>query len=371
MKRLLTLIVAAGAVCLAAGMGWGDTIYGINAHVPSTQALDLAAAAGIEWVRLDFNWFTLEPARGSYNWGYMDAVVNAARARGLQIFATLAYTPAWANGTGNIADPPTNPADWSDFVYATVRRYRGAIKHWGMWNEPNLDGFWTGEAWQYREWILKPGHDAATSADPSCLVLGPELASLSSGDYPGWLEEITKAGGGDYIDIVTHHVYKGDTGWDTFDYLDEGAFHWPWDDPPLQDALSDVGLDGKPVWLTETGWTTADGKDSVSEADQAEYYRQLLWGVTERASWLQKVFPYELIDDPTPGVPKWGIIRADYSPKPAYYAYQEFVDAPANPGGENGCGAANRPDAGLNFVLLLTAPLCAWIGRMRRRAKGG
>ena len=364
MKRCSILAIL--MILLAMGTAGADvnSPYGINAHVPDTTMLDLAANAGIGWIRIDMNWFSMEPARDQYNWGYMDNVINGAAARGLEIFATLAYTPGWASGTGNIADPPADPADWYDFVFDTVSRYRNSVKYWGMWNEPNLEGFFTGNGWQYREWILKPGAQAAKAADPSCFVLGPELAHLSSSDWPDWMAEAMTAGGADHIDIITHHCYKGDTGWDIFTYLDAGAFHWIWDPPPLMDVLADLGVDHKPVWLTEVGWYTAVSKDAVSEDLQAEYYHQLLWGVHER-DWLAKVFPYELRDDPSSGVPDWGIVRADSSTKPAYATYSQFIANPTDPGG-NGCGVAPGAGAGADLALLMLA-LGAGIVGMRRK----
>lgn len=361
MKRTLLLVVAALLLCAGAAQADVTSPYGINTHVPSNAVLDMTAAAGIAWIRIDMNWWTMEPNRDQYNWGYMDNVVNAARARGLEIFATLAYTPAWANGTGNIADPPTDPADWADFVYDTVRRYRGSIKYWGMWNEPNLEGFFTGNSWQYREWILKPGAQAAKAADPGCYVLAPELAHLNSGDWPEWFEDVFDAGGGDYIDIITHHCYKGDTGDDVFTYLDAGS-HWPWDDPPLMSVLEDLGIDDRPVWLTETGWHTSN-KDDVSESDQALYYHQLLWGMLER-DWLHKVFFYEMADDPNPDVPNWGIIRADLSAKEAYYRYADFIANPTEPE-HSGCGVAPGGNGGLVIVLLSLAGAVALLRRKR------
>ena len=249
----ICLLVVAG---ISGGLALADvnSPYGINSHVPDNTTLDLVAGAGIGWIRVDMNWFQMEPGRDSYNWGFMDSVVNNARARGLEIFATLAYSPAWANGTGNIADPPLDTADWYDFVYDTVNRYKNSVKYWGMWNEPNLEDFFTGNGWQYREWILKPGAQAAKAADPTCLVLGPELAHLTSSDWPDWMEEAMIAGGADHIDIVSHHCYKGDTGNDIFKYLDADAGYWPWDPPPLMKVLENLGVDGKPVWLTEVTW---------------------------------------------------------------------------------------------------------------------
>ena len=366
MKKLIVLAVS--LVLAGGGLALADVSspYGINSHVPDTSTLDMIAGAGLGWIRVDMNWFQLEPGRDSYNWGFMDSTVNNARARGLEIFATLAYTPGWASGTGDIADPPLDTADWFDFVYDTVNRYRGSVKYWGMWNEPNLEQFFTGNGWQYREWILKPGYQAAKAADPSCYVLGPELAHLSSTDWPHWMEEAIKAGGADHIDIITHHCYKGDSGDDIFHYLDGDAFYWGWDPPPLMKVLDDLGVGHKPVWLTEVGWHT----DEASEGDQALYYHQLLWGVLQRG-YIQKVFPYEIRDDPSAGVPPWGIIRPDYSPKQAYFTYRDFIAGPTEPDEHDpiwcGYGLASPAGGGANLIVFLLT--FAWIGWLSLRRK--
>jgi hypothetical protein len=93
------------AFCLLAHAAAGSALaadpalpYGINAHLPSSAQLDRVAAAGIAWIRVDFNWFMMEPARGVYDWTTADAVVSDARARGLNVYATLADAPAWATG---------------------------------------------------------------------------------------------------------------------------------------------------------------------------------------------------------------------------------------------------------------------------------
>ena len=360
MKRILIVVILLVILCPGAGLADVSSPYGINSHIPDSATLNMIQQAGIGWIRIDMNWFQMEPGQDQYNYGFMDNVVNGARARGLEIFATLAYSPAWANGTGNIADPPLDTNDWYDFVYDTVNRYKNSIKHWGMWNEPNLDGFFSGSAWQYREWILKPGADAVKAADPSGLVLGPELAHLSSSDWPDFLEDALDVGAADKIDIITHHCYKGDTGWDIFGYLDEGAFHWAWDPPPFMDVLVDLGYDDKPVWLTEVGWYTSEDKGAVSEADQAEYYHQLLWGVHDRG-YIEKVFPYEIKDDPTAGVPKWGILNSDNTPKQAYAQYQSFIVNPTDPGGEACSIAGSEGDP--TILLLLLIPLFVWGSR--------
>ena len=122
--------------------------YGINTHLPSSAQLDRVAAAGIAWIRVDFNWYMMQPARERYDWALTDAVVHDARARGLNVYATLAYTPGWANGGQGLNVPPLNADDWYNFVYETVSRYRHYVRHWGMWNEPNFTAFWSGSVEQ-------------------------------------------------------------------------------------------------------------------------------------------------------------------------------------------------------------------------------
>jgi polysaccharide biosynthesis protein PslG len=282
--------------------------YGINAHLPSSALLDRVAAAGIAWIRVDFNWFMIEPERGVYDWTTTDAVVSDARARGLNVFATLAYTPAWANGGQPSHVPPTNRDDWYAFVYTTVSRYRDHVQHWGMWNEPNLEGFFSGTVEQYIDDILRVGAQAVRVAAPGSSVLGPELAIL--GDWWLWFSVVlTQAA--EAIDIVTLHAYA-DTG--------------------TQVLLEMVGPRGlmvltgtaaKELWLSETGWRT----DEVSEDAQAAYYTQVLAGV-DTLDWLDKAFFYELVDDPNFAA-RYGMLHSDLTPKQAYNTYQSYIAAQA------------------------------------------
>jgi hypothetical protein len=118
------------------------------------------------------------------------------------------------------------------------------------------------------------------------------------------------------IDIVTQHSYQ-DTGHDVLRRL--GRPVGLRDRPTIRDIMKATGTDAKALWLTETGWNTTE----VPEAAQAAYYEQVLEGV-EAYEWLDKVFFYQLVDEP--GSPdQWGILRVDLSPKPAYAAYQRHI----------------------------------------------
>src|SRR5919202_3901706 len=108
---LLLLLSAARAATAAA-----SSPYGVNVHAPQgaelASQLDQVKAAGLGWVRIDFIWSAVEPRKGRYDWRLYDAIAAAAKARGLQVFATLAYTPAWATDGPEITGVRRNPDDW-------------------------------------------------------------------------------------------------------------------------------------------------------------------------------------------------------------------------------------------------------------------
>src|SRR3990172_3426198 len=81
-------------------------IHGINIHkiFPwETWMYSAITELGIDFVRVDLNWNEMEFERGKWNPDY-EAMINTLTAKNVQIFATLAYTPAWL--TDNFRKPP-------------------------------------------------------------------------------------------------------------------------------------------------------------------------------------------------------------------------------------------------------------------------
>jgi hypothetical protein len=328
-------IILATMIAIAAGRVFGQCVsenspYGINAHAP--QAPDLAAqlnevqACGIGWIRVDFVWSWVEPSQNNFTWGTYDAIVAAADARGLHIFASIGNTPAWATSGSQGIGVPDSAADYYDVCFRAAQRYSNSIKYWGFWNEPNLSQFWEGSRSQYIELILKNGADAVHAAGAGLKACGPELAHLSSGNWDSWLTDCINQAG-NKLDVVTHHGYSGSGYSNVTDKLDKTPV-WPWDPPCVKQILQNTGWFGKPFWLTETGWESA----SVGEANQASYYTGLLndWfsGQPNR-SWVNKVFFYELSDSQAFPDISFGILGPEpaHTHKPAFTAYESFIAA--------------------------------------------
>jgi hypothetical protein len=117
------------------------------------QWLDRSVAAGGDTVRLGLTWREVapaarpagfqaeDPADPAYDWAGVDQAVSAAASRGLRVVMTVAGAPAWAEGPGGRGDGTWRPSPGAlaDFLTAAARRYSGRVRHWQIWNEPNLE----------------------------------------------------------------------------------------------------------------------------------------------------------------------------------------------------------------------------------------
>jgi hypothetical protein len=118
------------------------------------KSLQLIRDAGFHWIRQQFPWEDIEkPRKGQYwdtkynksTWDKYDRIVELARAYGLEIVARLDAPPPWSRHDGRARGdfaPPDNFDDYGDFVATVVSRYRGKIRFYQIWNEPNIYPEW-------------------------------------------------------------------------------------------------------------------------------------------------------------------------------------------------------------------------------------
>ncbi len=352
-KRFIALIAVVASV-LAGPSARAQDSLGLNTHVPARDLLDLCVDLGVGWIRVDANWLDMNPSSGTFAWTDMDRVVDDARARGLRVYMTLAYTPAWVpkvararTDTYSGNDEPATSAEWTAFVSAAVTRYRArGVTHYGIWNEANLGGFWEEAAGidAYIDKILVPGAATVRRVCSDCRVLGPDLAHV--GAYDVALDRVlTRAASS--IDILAHHIYSGwpETGtaiWDGDNFL-QALEHrrFSFTRAALKEVLDARGFT-REVWITETGLRARVG-DAADETRQATYVRRVMEEQLARAWWTNTFF-YEITDcgadQPTCDIDGFGITRglrsiasgprawpADYRRKPAYDAIRAFITA--------------------------------------------
>ncbi len=260
------------------------------------RAAALAAAAGVKWSREEMQWHRIETAKGEFNWEFYDRVVDTATRHGISVYGLIAYWSGWT-------EPYTEQGiqDYCDFAQALVRRYGDRIKHWEIWNEPNIF-FWGGPREVYFE-LLDRAYEAIKEVDPEAVVFGCSTAGIDN----GFVEQAMDAGS--RFDGLTIHPYRG--GLDDLGFVAE-----------LQATAELVARDGadRPVWITEMGWPTQIG--GTTEREQARYLARcyvdaIASGVIGNMGW------YNFRDDgtnPYYNEHSFGVVRRDFTPKPAYRA---------------------------------------------------
>lgn len=253
------------------------------------RSLAMIAAAGFGWIRQEFPWEDIEiHGKGDFQdrrhrphrsaWEKYDRIVRLAGEHGLGIIARLDKPPPWA-GPSPYA-PPDRLEDFADFVRAVVSRYRGQVRYFQLWNEPNLGIEWGGrpDPSAYVE-LLCAGYRAAKEANPEAVILAAAMAPTTErgpenlDDLLFW-ESVYAAGGGGCFDVASAQAYGLWTG-PADRRVEPGRANFS--RPILLRALMvEHGDQEKPIWISEAGWNTApEGLPApygrVTEARQAAY----------------------------------------------------------------------------------------------------
>jgi polysaccharide biosynthesis protein PslG len=147
----------------------------------TARDLRLARDAGFGAIKQRFEWRYIEGQRqGLYEWNEPDRIVKAAEDHGLEIIARVDNQPRWARrdnlfpGSG----PPDDLDDLRIFLERLAARYKGRIRAYQIWNEPNLDREWANRnpsATEYVE-LLRVAHQAIKKSDPDALVISAGLS---------------------------------------------------------------------------------------------------------------------------------------------------------------------------------------------------
>jgi hypothetical protein len=150
-------------------------------------------------------------------------------------------------------------------------------------------------------------------------VISPSLHDVNEDESGGaGYRALKRQGIGEYCNVVGLHSYpKGRRiGYGLADRL----------------KLVDIAYKGKPVWITEFGWTNytgGSGQRSTTEKRAATLANRGVPKIADHKR-VQKAFRYELIDDPrhggasAPGA-HYGLVRADWTRKPEYRAMRRLL----------------------------------------------
>jgi arabinogalactan endo-1,4-beta-galactosidase len=349
----MTLIAAEGALTVVDGEMVGlSPVYpisgfaGVATWTSTTQQvtdeMELAAWAGAEFVRMDLYWDLVEQTEGVYDWTLADARFDSADALGLKVLWIVHASPAWARTAGEASNVwlPTDTADYITFLTAALNRYknRGTLgcHHWQIWNEINT--VWhNGDPTDYAGYValLSAAHGTIKSADPTAkVILGPILrggqedAEFGAVRDTTYLTNLYAAGAKPYFDVLAYHAYcyPYDPASTTEPVYTAGAsVEHGWQGvAPIKAVMTANADAGKPLWITEWGQHTGTATYSVSSADQATFLDHAFTrAFKEKAQALFVFAPRNAGADATNREHNFGVIDADFVPKPSLRAYRE------------------------------------------------
>ena len=167
--------------------------------------LDQVRELGAPALRFAFGWDGIETRQGVYHWGFWDAFVDEAQRRSVVLLPYLCYTPAWAAGSPDQAyrSPPRDLAWFAGFAQVSAQRYKGRIRSWELWNEPDLPDYWTGTAEQYASMVEQAAR-AVRSVDAQAVIVLAGMSKARGPFYDALMERFELQR---WIDVVNVHGY--------------------------------------------------------------------------------------------------------------------------------------------------------------------
>lgn len=194
----------------AAGPVIGSQLFGL--HIPPGTGLNPSVRHG--YVRLwdsDVGWDAIQPHSGTFAWRTFDTVVAAAESSGAKVEYVLGPTPSWAGDLST--DPPRRMSDFRDYVEAVVGRYGDRIDAIEVWNEPNLQNYYTGTAPELVE-MTRIVRSVIRRAGAKTDVLAASTTTRTTGNfynfYTAYLSGLRKAGWP--VDGFAFHSYPRASG---------------------------------------------------------------------------------------------------------------------------------------------------------------
>ena len=322
------------------------------------RELEILARAGIGLIRQEIPWVEIEPhAKGVYidnhgedSWAKYDRIVELAQGFGIEVLARLDRPPAWATPgfdpqeNTSIQMPPADFTDFADFAAAVAARYRGKVKYFQIWNEPNLFGEWGGQPPDPAAYLdmLREVGAAIRAANPDAVIV---LAGLAPTIETGpdnlsdllFLERLYLLGARGTFDVASSMSYGLFTG-PRDPRIEAPRTNFPravlW-----REIMEVHGDAGTPIWASEYGWMSLppgwQGDQGIwgnhPAADQAAWTVDGIRRAREQWPWLPTItiwasrWPHDTHpDDPTPF---FGLLTKDLEPRDHMLALEQAYAA--------------------------------------------
>lgn len=190
------------------------------------QYKEYIAPLGIKTIRLQGGWAKCEKVPGVYDFAWLDTVIDDAKSRGLNILLETDYgNPIYPGGGGfDLAGGfPTSEealAAWDRWVEAMARHFRGRVRDWAMWNEPDINPHHTPE--DIARFNIRTAA-IIRRIIPDARIAGLSLASTAPQLFDRCLKVLADEGALDWFEWFIYHCYtrNPDLGYARTELLDD------------------------------------------------------------------------------------------------------------------------------------------------------
>jgi hypothetical protein len=285
------------------GVAWGAGNY----EESNYKIMSLLQNAGIKWITITFRWDEIEKTKGNLDLEHQRNIYKIAKEKDINIVAKVKGTPKWANNGRGPNVPPIVLNDFKIFMEKIISSFKGNIKYWQIWGEPDIPKFWKGTPLEYVE-LLKVGYQVIKSGCNDCKVLSAGL----DGNGENYLKLLIDDNFYKYCDIISFHPYA-----------------------PTPEAsqlrakiFTSIVISNninKPVWFTEIGYQSGGWKKGpgvVSNENVKAEYLIKVFNLLE--PYAEKIFWYRAAERPN----MYGLIEIkndDIFLTPAYYALKGLI----------------------------------------------
>ena len=300
---------------------WNNYKYSTPSELEKSIALIQSAGAG--WIRLDFLWEDIESSQGDFDFAKYDFILTLLKDKGINILGILHYSTSWASSCKEWNCPPKDNALFVNYASKVIQRYKHQVKYWEVWNEPDSATYWKEQdCLKAYCLLLKDVYLAAKKIDPECKILNGGLANGL-----GSINHLYDNGAKDYFDILNLHFFQTP--------LNKLALKAVASYPKLAYKIMQRHGDGnKKIWITEIGapgvkrgvvvnnWWLGKNPTEIQQAKWIkDVYAELL--KNQQVEKIFCAFFRDTKDHWDTGVDYFGLLRWDFSKKPAFYAYQK------------------------------------------------
>jgi len=318
--------------------------YGFTVLSFQPQTVTNLKQVGVTWIRYQLNWYKIEAQPDRYDWSELDAAVALANANNIHITFPLQDAPQWAlsqtcQGVPFLASATT----FAQFASVVAQRYNGHSGHgyidsYEVGNE-EFDNMWVG-SWDksipcrqpnFYGPTLKAAYQAIKVQSPNALVGMFGLLWKNTEHIRTYMEGLYNQGYGAYFDFANFHYYRCGPTEGSSDPSVTSPGSYPKGDYPsfdlewkiMHDVMVRNNNGSKPIWVTETGWTTSalyQSAQCVVTVDQQAQYLSYVTKAAMNSHVIQHIFWYTIGQ-----VDGMSLTQSNDVPLPSFYTLQMIV----------------------------------------------